>query len=82
VEAQLKPWLNLKFQEAPLQEFSEYVESSNKIVKFFVPDNFQFAIFNGAAILGSLPSFQKLFITHEQFESNRDLLYRDISEIL
>ncbi|MHA1933067.1 MAG: hypothetical protein ACW96X_11025 [Promethearchaeota archaeon] len=74
--------MNLKFQEAPLQEFSEYVESSNKIVKFFVPDNFQFAIFNGAAILGSLPSFQKLFITHEQFESNRDLLYRDISEIL
>ncbi|MHA2180256.1 MAG: double zinc ribbon domain-containing protein [Promethearchaeota archaeon] len=69
-------------EEAPPQEFSEYVDSSNNLIKFFIPDNFQFSIFNGAAILGSLPSFQKLFITHEQFESNRDLLYRDISEIL
>jgi actin-related protein len=61
---------------------SEYAESSSEIIKFFVPDNFQFAIFNGAAILGSLPSFQNLFITHEQFQTNKDLLYRDISEIL
>ena len=65
-----------------IQDFGEYKESSSKIIKFFIPDNFQFAIFNGAAILGSLPSFQKLFITHEQFKSNSDLLYRDISEIL
>ncbi len=69
-------------EETLVQEFSEYTESSSKILKFYIPDNFQFAIFNGAAILGSLPSFQKLFITHEQFKSNRDLLYRDISEIL
>lgn len=69
-------------EKTPAQEFVEYMESSSKVVKFFIPDNFQFAIFNGAAILGSLPSFQKLFITHEQFQSNRDLLYRDISEIL
>ncbi|MFW9896710.1 MAG: zinc ribbon domain-containing protein [Candidatus Thorarchaeota archaeon] len=69
-------------EEIPSQGFSEYAESSNEIIKFFVPDNFQFAIFNGAAILGSLPSFQNLFITHEQFESNKDLLYRDISAIL
>jgi actin-related protein len=63
-------------------EFVEYMEASSKVLKFFLPENFQYAIFNGAAILGSLPSFQKLFITHEQFQSNRDLLYRDISEIL
>ncbi|MFX1454894.1 MAG: zinc ribbon domain-containing protein [Promethearchaeota archaeon] len=69
-------------EEIPSQGFSEYAESSNEIIKFFVPDNFQFAIFNGAAILGSLPSFQNLFITYEQFQSNRDLLYRDISAIL
>ena len=60
----------------------EYMESSNEVIKFFIPNNFQYAIFNGAAVLGSLPSFQKLFITHEQFQSNSDLLYRDISEIL
>jgi len=69
-------------EKSPAQEFVEYMDSSNKVLKFFVPDNFQFAIFNGAAILGSLPSFQNLFITHEQFQSNSDLLYRDISEIL
>ncbi|MHA2281354.1 MAG: hypothetical protein ACXAC5_10915 [Promethearchaeota archaeon] len=68
--------------KTPVQEFVEYMESSSKVIKFFIPENFQFAIFNGAAILGSLPSFQKLFITHEQFQSNSDLLYRDISEIL
>ena len=69
-------------ENTPVQDFVEYMESSNKVIKFFLPDNFQFSIFNGAAILGSLPSFQKLFVTHEQFKSNSDLLYRDISEIL
>ncbi len=69
-------------EKTPAQEFVEYMESSSKVIKFFVPNNFQYAIFNGAAILGSLPSFQKLFITHEQFQSNSDLLYKDISEIL
>ncbi len=69
-------------KKSPAKEFSEFMESANKIIKFFVPDNLQFAIFTGAAILGSLPSFQQLFITYEQFQTNRDLLYRDISEIL
>ncbi|MFW9784892.1 MAG: zinc ribbon domain-containing protein [Candidatus Heimdallarchaeota archaeon] len=69
-------------EKTPAQEFSEYMEASSKVMKFFVPENLQFAIFNGAAILGSLPSFQSLFITYEQFQSNKELLYRDISEIL
>jgi len=69
-------------EKTPAQEFSEFIGSANKILKFFVPDNLQFAIFNGAAILGSLPSFQQLFITYEQFQTNKELLYRDISEIL
>ena len=69
-------------KKSAAQEFSEFMESANKIVKFFVPDNLQYAIFTGAAVLGSLPSFQQLFITYEQFQANKDLLYRDISEIL
>ena len=69
-------------EKSPAQEFSEFMESASKVLKFFVPDNLQFTIFNGAAILGSLPSFQQLFITYEQFQTNKDLLYRDISEIL
>ncbi|MFW9999556.1 MAG: hypothetical protein ACFE9Q_06735 [Candidatus Hodarchaeota archaeon] len=69
-------------KKTPAQEFSELMESANKVIKFFVPDNLQFAIFTGAAILGSLPSFQQMFVTYEQFQTNRELLYRDISEIL
>ncbi|MHA2036038.1 MAG: double zinc ribbon domain-containing protein [Promethearchaeota archaeon] len=80
IESLRKP--EISQDTTPTQEFTEYMEKSSKVIKFFVPDNFQFAIFNGAAILGSLPSFQELFITHEQFQSNHNLLYRDISEIL
>ncbi len=69
-------------EKTPAQEFSESIESASKVLKFFIPDNLQFAIFTGAAILGSLPSFQQLFITYQQFQTNRELLYRDISEIL
>ena len=69
-------------ERTPAQEFSDSIKSASKIIKFFVPDNLQFAIFTGAAILGSLPSFQQLFVTYEQFQTNRELLYRDISEIL
>lgn len=69
-------------QTPPPFEFSELLKKEDKLLKFFVPDNLQYAIFNGAAILGSLHSFQQLFITFEQFQANKNLLYRDISEIL
>jgi len=61
-------------------EFVE-IDESSEIIRFFVPDNLQFAIFNGAAILGSLPSFQNLFISYEQFQENPDIIFRDISEV-
>ena len=69
-------------EKSPAQEFSESIESASKVLKFFIPDNLQYAIFNGASILGSLESFRKLFITYGQFQTNKELLYRDISEIL
>ena len=72
----------LSKQTPPPFEFPVMLKKEDKLLKFFVPDNLQFAIFNGAAILGSLPSFQQLFITFEQFQTNKNLLYRDISEIL
>ncbi len=52
-----------------------------KLLKFFIPSNLQFATFSGAAILASLPSFQQLFISHEEFLSDPNLIYRDISQI-
>ncbi|MHA1670972.1 MAG: double zinc ribbon domain-containing protein, partial [Promethearchaeota archaeon] len=39
------------------KEFSGYYDSVEEILRYFVPENLQYAIFNGAAILGSLPSF-------------------------
>jgi actin-related protein len=65
----------------PAREFSGFYESSEEVLRFFVPEHLQFAIFNGASILGSLPSFQSLFVTHEQFQSNTAALYKNISEI-
>ncbi|TFG26369.1 MAG: zinc-ribbon domain-containing protein [Promethearchaeota archaeon] len=54
---------------------------SNELINLDIPDNLQYAIFNGASILGSLPSFQALFVTYEEFQVNPDLLYQDISDI-
>ena len=65
----------------PAKEFAGFYKSSEKVLRFFVPENLEYAIFNGASILGTLPSFQRLFITHEQFLANTELLYKDISEI-
>ncbi|MFX1442182.1 MAG: zinc ribbon domain-containing protein [Promethearchaeota archaeon] len=62
------------------KEFMD-LDSSSELIEFYIPDNLQFAIFNGASILGSLPSFQNLFITYEEFQVNPDLLYQDISSI-
>jgi actin-related protein len=66
----------------PAREFSGFYESSEQILRFFVPENLQFAIFNGASILGSLASFQSLFVTHEQFQTNSAALYNNICNIV
>jgi actin-related protein len=66
---------------APNFQVSEYFDESQNALKFFVPDNLQLSIFNGAAILGSLPSFKKLFITHEEFQADKEIIHRDISQI-
>jgi centractin len=66
---------------APAREFNGFYKTTDELIRLYVPDNLQYAIFNGAAILGSLPSFQGLFVTHDQFLTNSELLYKDISEI-
>jgi len=62
-------------------ETHEYFDSSSKILHFYIPNNLQTAIYNGASILGSLPSFNQLFITQAEFQENREIISRDISEI-
>lgn len=62
-------------------EFSDYSGPSEDIIKFYVPENPELAIFTGASILASLPSFQRLFITYQQFLQDPSYLYIDFSEI-
>ncbi|MFX0186886.1 MAG: hypothetical protein ACFE8A_04020 [Candidatus Hodarchaeota archaeon] len=62
-------------------EFKAEFNASDEIIKFLIPENLQYAVFYGASILGSLPSFQNLFITHEEFQANTNVLYRDISDV-
>ncbi len=61
--------------------FSEYADSKKSGLRFFIPNNLQLAVYNGATILGSLPSFRNLFITREQFEINKEILHTDLSQI-
>ncbi|MBY9006825.1 MAG: zinc ribbon domain-containing protein [Candidatus Lokiarchaeota archaeon] len=72
-----------KAKEASLKNigFSEYTDSSKSGIRFFIPNNLQLAIYNGATILGSLPSFRNLFITREQFKIDNEILHTDISQI-
>jgi len=65
----------------PAREFSGFYESTEEVLRFFVPESLQFAIFNGASILGSLPSFQSLFVQHDEFRNDPDSLYKNISDI-
>lgn len=58
-----------------------YYENLSDLVKFYIPDNLQHAIFTGGAILASLSTFRSLFIDQNQFNLNPNLLYRDISEL-
>ncbi|MHA1147784.1 MAG: double zinc ribbon domain-containing protein [Promethearchaeota archaeon] len=72
-------------EQAPVaKEFSGFYEGSETsgLIKFFTPTSVFYAIFNGASILASLPSFQALFVTHSQFQADSNLLYRDIRDIL
>ncbi|MFX0011716.1 MAG: hypothetical protein ACFE9R_15490 [Candidatus Hermodarchaeota archaeon] len=79
-EGQIIPKEVIK-QAAPAKEFSGFYKSSEEVLNYYILENLQLAIFNGASILGSLPSFQSLFVTFEAFQKNRDLLYKDISDI-
>ncbi|MHA1293136.1 MAG: hypothetical protein ACTSQJ_10745 [Promethearchaeota archaeon] len=69
-------------ESAPaIEEFSGFYDETDELIKFYIPDHPQFAIFSGGSILASLESFQNIFITQNQFQTDRNLLYQDISHI-
>lgn len=64
------------------EETNEFAEEEHDTpIKIFPPENRVTAAFKGAAILGSLPSFQTLFVTREQFQADPSLIYRSFSQI-
>jgi len=63
-------------------EFAGFHDPTQEIIKFFVSRHPEFSNFNGAAILASLPSVKPYFITNAEFQTDPNLLYRDISQIL
>ncbi|MFX1392654.1 MAG: hypothetical protein ACFFAH_03685 [Promethearchaeota archaeon] len=77
------PKISEKTLEAtvPATEFKTDISESDEIIRFFVPDNLQYAVFYGSSILGSLPSFQNLFVTYDEFQTNSNVLYRDIADV-
>ncbi|MBD3254667.1 MAG: zinc-ribbon domain-containing protein, partial [Candidatus Lokiarchaeota archaeon] len=68
-----------KFMEPEAAPEFVDTDSSDELLTYFIPDNLQTSIFNGASILGSLPSFQSLFITQQEFQATPEILYQDIS---
>ena len=63
-------------------EFAGFYDPTEEIIKLFIPKHPEYASFNGAAILGSLPSVKPYFVSHAEFSMDPNYLYRDISEIL
>jgi centractin len=64
------------------EEFTKSFDTTDDLLKLFVPENLHFAIFSGASVLASLPSFRAYFVTYSQFNADPNYLYRDISQIL
>ncbi|MBN2156529.1 MAG: rod shape-determining protein [Candidatus Lokiarchaeota archaeon] len=65
-------------------EFEEdtFADDGGDIIKIVLPAKRNTAIFNGASILGSIPSAQKLFITYEKYLENPDTIGLDFSQLL
>ncbi len=71
--------------EAPTEfgNASEFEETkSTSVIKFHGIEDRSLAAFKGAAILGSLPTFQTILIKKEEFAANPTVINRTISQIL
>ena len=58
------------------------IDSGGEIIKIVLPAKRKTAIFNGASILGSIPSARKLFITYEQYLQDPNTVGLDFSQLL
>jgi actin-related protein len=73
---------NLK-EPTEFDNASEFEEAkTTSVIKFHGIEDRSLAAFKGAAILGSLPTFQQLLIKRAEFDANPTVINRTISQIL
>ena len=77
------------FDEFAEEFASEFVDDDqpvaddkNKIVRIICPEKREIAIYNGASILGSLPSAKKLFVTQAEFQQDPNCIDKNLADIL
>jgi actin len=57
-------------------------DDKDKIIRIICPEKREIAIYNGASILGSLPSSKKLFVTYAEFQQDPNSVDRNLADLL
>jgi actin-related protein len=80
---ELPPQLN-ELEKIKATEFEDgtLVDEGGDIIKIILPAKRNTAIFNGASILGSIPSAKSLFVTYEQYLQDPNTIALDFSQLL
>ena len=71
-----------KIKASEFDEESLVDSTGGEIIKIILPSKRNTAIFNGASVLGSIPSAKKLFITYEQYLQDPNTIALDFSQLL
>jgi len=73
-----------KLEQVKATEFEDdiLIDEGGEIIKIILPSNRNTAIFNGASVLGSIPSARKLFISYEQYLKDPNAIALDFSQLL
>ncbi len=80
---ELPPQINeLEKMKATEFEDDTFTTTGGEIIKIVLPTNRNTAIFNGASVLGSIPSAKKLFVTYEQYLQDPNTIALDFSQLL
>ncbi len=81
---ELPPQIN-ELEKMKASEFEDETlvdVTGGEIIKIVLPARRITAIFNGASVLGSIPSAKKLFITYEQYLQDPNTIALDFSQLL
>jgi len=81
---ELPPQINEleKIKASEFEDESLVDSTGGDIIKIILPAKRNTAIFNGASVLGSIPSAKKLFISYEQYLQDPNTIGLDFSQLL